>query len=247
MRIAVVTSIPTPYRDPFWGVFAGRDDIDLEVIYCSPGKGDRPWDRAWKQDYKAHYPKGYNLAKWFGADASCYWNPELTRILAAGNFDGIIIGGYNHITMLRAMWFAVSNKIPYFFQSEVYIAQPRSQWRIWVKHFLVKWVINNASGYLPTGKLSSEYLAHYGAAQDRMSQLPNVPDVEHFYRTAVELGEKKEQVKATKGLSGKYIVLFVSRLIRLKRVDLLIRAFARARSDDNSVLVILGDGPMRKE
>ena len=247
MRIAVVTSIPTPYRDPFWSVFAAQENVELEVIYCSPGKGDRPWDRSWRQDYVTHYPRAYNLARYFGEDASCYWNPKIGKILSAQPFDGIIVGGYNHLTMLRAILFARRHGIPYFLQSEVYLAQPRSSWRVWAKQALVTNIVTRAAGCLPTGKLASEYLLHYGADPDAMCQIPNVPDVEQLHKTATALLPRREEIKAEKGVAGKYVVLFVSRLIELKRVDLLLRAFAVASEGMDAVLVILGDGPMRQE
>lgn len=46
-------------------------------------------------------------------------------------------------------------------------------------------------------------------------------------------------------LSGKKIILFVGRLVKLKRVDLLISAYGKMKSEDG-VLVIVGDGEERE-
>ncbi len=72
IRVAVVTPIPTPYRDPFFNVVAAKPDVSLDVFYCSAGKADRPWDGQWRRDYHAEVLPGRNLLWFRGADASCY-------------------------------------------------------------------------------------------------------------------------------------------------------------------------------
>ena len=46
-------------------------------------------------------------------------------------------------------------------------------------------------------------------------------------------------------LAGKHLFLFVGRLVSIKNIDLLIRAFSASKNKD-SVLVIVGDGPERE-
>src|SRR5262245_43090899 len=71
LRVLVITPIPTPYRDPFWTQFSRRPEIELEVLYCSAGKSDRPWQATWETGFQQHFPRSYNLAKRFGEGASC--------------------------------------------------------------------------------------------------------------------------------------------------------------------------------
>src|SRR5688500_12112523 len=106
MRLAVVTSIPTPYRDPLWNAVASRPSVMLDVYYCAAGKADRPWDVSWEQAFRAEVLPGWNLARWAGVDASCYMNPAIERRLRSGRYDAVILGGYNHVTMLWAASFA---------------------------------------------------------------------------------------------------------------------------------------------
>ena len=93
LRIAVVTVIPTPYRDPFWRVFERNEEVELTVFYCAGGKKDRPWTVDWGQPNHACYLKGYNLAAAFGAATSLYWNPEIRKRPRDKPYDGIIVGG----------------------------------------------------------------------------------------------------------------------------------------------------------
>ncbi|MFO1096666.1 MAG: glycosyltransferase, partial [Planctomycetaceae bacterium] len=245
-RVLVISPIPTPYRDPFWGVVSQSPDIDLEVLFCSAGKGDRPWVQDWGQLSRLRPMKGYNLAKWFGVGASCYWNPEILSVLRKGEFDVLVVGGYNHLTMLASVAYARWKGIPYSLMSEVYLRQPRSGWRRVVKGPLVRSIVGRARGCLPTGTLSSEYLVHYGADPANLCRVPNVPDVESIHQQVRALQPRRAELKQARGLGDKPVILFVSRLIALKRVDLLLDAMQEVLKEQDATLVILGDGPMRQ-
>ncbi|MGQ0633592.1 MAG: glycosyltransferase [Planctomycetaceae bacterium] len=246
LPLAVITPIPTPYRDPFWAEVARRPEIDLHVMYCAAGKSDRPWTLNLNGDtYRTVLP-GTNLAARFGAGASCFWNPSILRRLKEGQFRGIIVGGYNHLTMIAAVAWARLRKVPFFLMNEVYLRQPRSRWRKIVKQPLVRNVIPFARGCFPTGTLASDYLRHYGANPECLCRLPNVPDVEGLYRQAQEFLPQRAELKRRLGLDAAPTVIFVSRLIELKRVDVLLDAFRDLLAQGAANLVIVGDGPMRE-
>jgi glycosyltransferase involved in cell wall biosynthesis len=244
LRVAVVTPIPTPYRDPFWNELARRPEIDLTVYYCAAGKSDRPWKDDWHREYRSEVLSGWNLLRWRGADASCFWNPTLNRRLADGRFDAILIGGYNHLTMWGALWFAVRRKIPYFLMCESHLRSHRAGWKQLLKRPALRWIVRHAAGFLPTGRLATEFLQSYGADAKAMTLLPNVPDV---VRLAAEVDRHRDQADfpGPAGLAGRPLVLFVGRLIPKKRAELVIRAFHAIHSTNDAVLVIVGDGPLR--
>ena len=244
LRIAVVTVIPTPYRDPFWRVFERNEEVELTVFYCAGGKKDRPWTVDWGQPNHACYLKGYNLAAAFGAATSLYWNPEIRKRLREKPYDGIIVAGYNHFTMLWAMWFARRKGIPYFLSSESYLQQRRSWWKPLIKDWLVRRIVSHARGNLPTGKLASEYLLHYGAHPERLCPVPNIPDVDQFQECAKTLLPQRVRLRKERGLE-KPSILFVGRFIPMKGGHLLIKAFSRLTRDLDAQLIMLGDGPER--
>ncbi len=187
-----------------------------------------------------------NFAERFGPAASVYWNPEIRSLLRSGHFDGIIVGGYNHPTMLWTIAYARWNKIPYFLASESYLEQKRSSWKHLVKSWLVRSIVKNARGCLPTGTLAARYLRHYGAKEENLCFVPNVPDVEGFYQKAQRLQLQRASIRERLGLKRRTI-LFVGRFIQMKGGHLLIKAFKRIQQDFDAELVMLGDGPMRKE
>jgi len=245
VKVAVVTPIPTPYRDPFWGVVACQRGVELSVFYCSAGKGDRPWDVAWEQEFLAEVLPGRNMAAWRGNDASCYWNPAITRRLKDGRFDAIVLGGYNHLTMLVARRFALRRRIPYFLMCESHLQKPRSAVRRWLKERFVRRIVSRAAGGFPTGILARAYMEHYGADPKTLTFIPNVPDVDQLAATADTLRAKRKELRHVHGLGDRPMVLFAGRLIPKKRADVLIRAFTESGVSADTDLVIVGDGPER--
>lgn len=245
MKIAVITPIPTPYRDPFWNEFARQPGIDLHVFYCSAGKGDRPWNVDWSHEFKAEVLPGRNLLAWRGCDASCYWNPGIRHRLRTGNFDAILIGGYNHLTMWAAIQYAKRHNVPYFLMCETFERSKPRGWRKWIKRPIVRYVVKHARGGLPTGSFATEYLVSHGARPENLVRLPNVPDVVALARQAEELRPLREQIRRSLGIGTGPVALFVGRLIPKKRASLLIRAFKQAAPEGDAQLVIVGSGPKR--
>ena len=245
LRIGVITAIPTPYRDPFWNVFAGDSRTHLHVYYCAATSADRPWDAMWQMRYDHDFLPGHNLLKAFPSKGSCYWNPGIGRQLKAGRHDALIVGGYNYPTMMYAMLYAHRRNIPYFLMSESHLREPRAVWRRVGKEPIIRAIVRNAAGCLPTGTWAREYLLHYGARPDRLTFFPNVPDVEALDRKAQELATRRGEVRRDLGLGDWPVVLYVGRLVEFKRVDLLIEAFAKVASRLSARLVIVGDGLQR--
>lgn len=243
IRVAVITPIPTPYRDPFWNVVAGKDDIELDVYYCAKGKADRPWSVSWKMHYNAIFQPGWNLLKWRSADASCFYNVGMLRALIRRKYSVLIIGGYNHVTMLKALLYCWLTGTHYYFVNEPFLAYPRSAWRKVIKAPLVRFVVRRAKRLLPTGTLASEYLLHYGGKKEQLVRLPNTPDVERLFKNAQEMRPRQREIRKELGIQDRKTLLFLGRMIPKKGVDTLIKAFARLDKSHDAQVIVVGSGP----
>ncbi len=241
MRLAVVTPQPTPYRDPFWNTVASQPGVELTVYYCRRGSSDRPWNITWELRFIPVFPRSVPVLP----NGESYWNPGVCRLLKGGGYHALVLGGDNHLTMLAAAKFARRQGLPYYLMSEVYLAQPRSFWRRIVKTPVVRWVVRNARGWLPTGSLAEEYLVHYGAQPDRVCRVPNTPDLDSIRSRSEALLPHRGNLRKRLGWPEAPVILFVGRLLALKQVDTLIRACAKVFQTTPGHLVIAGDGPQR--
>jgi glycosyltransferase involved in cell wall biosynthesis len=244
--VAVVTPIPTPYRDPFWNTLARRLDIELTVFYCAAGKADRPWAADWAMEYRSEVLPGRNLALRKRGGASLYWNHAIRERLRRDRYDAIVIGGYNHLTLLAAMREAVRQGIPYFMMNESRLDQPRRSWKRWLKEQPVRRVMGAAWGGFPTGEKAADYLAHYGIPRERQAFVPNAPDVMTLRGHVRELRAGRETLRDAAGVpSTAKVAVFVGRLIRKKGVHELLEAMARPEAPQDLHLVVVGDGVER--
>lgn len=245
MKIAVITPIPTPYRDGFWNVLARQEGIELTVFYCAAGKGDRPWRGDWRRDYRWEVLPGRNLLAWRGPQASLYDNPAVKKRLAKGRFEAVLIGGYNHPTLLAAMRWCRRHDVPYFLMSESHLLKRRNPLKQMLKAPLLRHVVRHMAGGFPTGTLAAKYLLHYGADPATLAHLPNAPDVQGIRAEAERLRPQRGRLRAELGLSARPTVLFVGRLIPKKGAHLLLEALARVEREPAPDLILIGDGPER--
>ena len=238
LRIAVLTPIPTPYRDPFWQRLGDREDIALRVLFCAAGKADRPWTAAWGETLDAWLLPGRNLLGWRAADASCYWNPSYRRELEAFEPDALLVGGYNHLTMHAGMRWARRNGVPFFLMCETWRLR-RGGPRAWLRDRVVRSVMERSAGVLTTGQRARRFVAHYAGTSKPCMDLPNVPDVEAIRSAA----------PVSSAAKGKARVIFVGRFIPKKRVGDLVAAFAELPPAlrERAQLELVGDGDLRQE
>lgn len=241
MRICVVTPQPTPYRDPFWNAVAAQPGVELDVFYCYAKGDDRPWEIDWPFQFHAEVLPG---RAWLGQHNG-YWNPAILKRLRAKRYDAILLGGYNHFTMLAAAWYGRKRGIPYLLMCESFHGLKRARYRGVLKKPFLRWFVGGAAGILPTGELARDYLISYGGRSDRCVFVPNSPDLDFFRKEAAQLRLKRRVLRQEFGFSDQPVIVFVGRLIRKKGVDILLEAFRHVTHNTPCHLAIAGDGPER--
>ncbi|MGQ9771108.1 MAG: glycosyltransferase family 4 protein [Thermogutta sp.] len=247
LRLAVITPQPTPYRDPFWAEVARRPGVELLVCYLTRESRDRPWQVTWPREFPFRELAGINLLGWRGPTEACYWNPEVRRLVHPDTCDAVILGGYNHPTLLWAMWRARRLRIPFFVMSESHLRNPRARWKSAIKRPLLRWIVRNAAGLFPTGRLAQEYFEHYGALPEQCVRIPNVPDVVRLMQFTEEQLSRRNAIRGELGFGTERVILFVGRLIPKKGVHTLIRACSLLPREVDYRLIIVGHGTFGPE
>jgi glycosyltransferase involved in cell wall biosynthesis len=245
--VVVVTAIKTPYRDPFWSVLSERTDIVLMVLYCADQKPDRPWDDSTTLSFDHEVLPGWNLSRAKKQGKSQFLNPQVAKFLRNSECDVVIVGGYNHLTMLLAMAWAYKNNTPYYLMCESHLEKSRPVWKQLLKSLFLRPIIRCARGAFPTGKLASKYLQYYGITEQQLVLFPNVPDVVTISEQARSFEMSRKDFRASLNLPvDACVAIFVGRLIRSKGGQIILKSISELKQPNNLHLLIVGDGVERE-
>jgi glycosyltransferase involved in cell wall biosynthesis len=246
-RILVLSEIPTPYRAPLYGRLAARDDLDLEVLFCSREQPDRPWEIDGALDGVRHsYLPGFGLR--FGGRRNTFVyevNATIVREIRKRRPDALVIGGYAVFAEQAAIAYAQATGTPYLLHSESTNLVERAAWKRAVKRAVVGRVVGGAAAGLAVGSNAATYLASYGLDPSLIRIFPNTVDVHAYARAADDARADGAAIRKRRGLPERYW-LFAGRLVEDKGVPDLIEAL-RILGSDAAPLLVAGTGPLAGE
>ncbi len=166
----------------------------------------------------------------------------------ANNIRAVLLAGTASLMHLRLISMCHRAGIPLFLRGDSNIMGERTRgpMRTWFKRRLLNWVFPRLSGVMPMGEFGRQYFAKYGADLSRCYIVPHEPDYELF--TEID-PESLVSFRQRRGLgTNRLYLLSCCRLVPVKRVDLLIDAFAAIAAErPDWDLVLIGDGPLRAE
>lgn len=243
LKIVFVLNIPTPYRDPLLDLIGKLEGIDLTVLYCSESDPMRTWQLR-KGGHEALYLSGASVG---GKRGGLRWrlNPKVGATLSRLRPSLVVVGGYINPTMQLAMTWCHRENVPFLLLSESHDCRTHtSELREKIKGVVIRRAVKRARGFLAASPLATNYLIRWGAPPDRVFLFPNAPDREGLRSKALEA---RSQAKKFRSL-GSPLLLFVGRLIPIKNVQTLLRAFRTVKlARPNARLLIAGSGPEERK
>jgi glycosyltransferase involved in cell wall biosynthesis len=235
-RIAVVTGLPTPYREPVFERLANRKGVELKVFYCTHSHGNVAWSGGGSHDfeYVKEFPRNFTPKRFQRLPFLGYTNFGLSAALRDFEPEFVVVYGYNQSTHWLAFRYCLANGVPFALRSDsnVHIDLGAS-WRNQIRRGLLRWLVKRAAAVLPVGSANRGYWEAFGAKPSQIHLAPYAVDNDRIART---VGVRRSDPE------GRVRFLYVGRLLPRKGVDLLIEAFNRI-ADDRSTLTIVGDGP----
>lgn len=230
MRVLFLTNIPSPYRVEFFNELGKHCDLTVLFERKSASDRDNRWISDENNNYKAIYLKGKNIRY----DAAI--SMDVLKYLNKDKFDVFVIGGYSTPTGMLAIQTLKIKKIPFILNSDGGFVKEDNK----IVYSIKKYFISSATWWLSTGKLTNEYLEHYGAKRENIFIYPftSIKESEIIKETLTK--EQKLQLRKELELDGENIILSVGQFIYRKGYDLLIEEWSNI--DEKYKLLLIGSG-----
>jgi glycosyltransferase involved in cell wall biosynthesis len=247
--LAIIANCLTPYRIHLHSQIAvGVPELKLHTL-VTHGDADFKWESQPPAEIHVTYfgspgdaPNAGTLHAPLGE-----WRKggRLIDYLRDNDVRAVVCLGYRYLSYLRLIAHCHRVGIPLFVNNDSNIRSDVGMplWKSWVKKRAYGWWLKRVAGVMPMGRLGEEFFLNYGADRRRFYRVPYTPDYQAF--AARDL-DGLQRFRERHGLcADRRIILFSGRLAQVKRVDLLIDAFARiATGRPNWDLLIAGDGPL---
>lgn len=246
-RVAFIKNIPTVYNLPILEKLCDDERWDLSVYFCGESHADRSWD------IKVGHPKMRVLGGWKSKPHGPQWftnhlNPGIIHEILRSDCNLVVVGGYAVTTFQLAMALARIKGIPYVINTETHVEVMSgkglgSRIKQLVKHKICR----NAAAFLVTGSRVRSHLISFGISDERIFVFPNTCDVPWFKERANAARDNRVQVRKKCGLDSEHVILCVCRLVGVKNVKTLIKAYSllNANLRNSTSLVLVGDGDSR--
>ena len=255
VRLAAVVSHPIQHFAPMFRDLARRPEVDLKVFYCcdwgvkayrDPGFGRTfAWDVPLLEGYAYEFlpirrrPKSLSFLE--------IDNPGITERLDAFHPYAVWVHGYSHRTSWRVhRWARNRAHIIHFGDSE--LVHKRRPLAKLLKRMILPWFFRHCDAFITIGDNNEDYYRYYGVPNYKMFRGAFPVDISRFRRSIRGLTpEDRERTRGRFGLKpDSVVVLFVGKLIPIKRPLDLVEAMARLKTSDPAIeALFVGDGEMR--
>lgn len=228
-KILFVTNIPTPYRSVFFEKIS--EYSELTVIYESTNIKGLIFNQInSKSSYDIKFLNNYRIK---------FISPflTLTKIIALNNYDIIFLTNFANLTQIYGYFLSIILKKKYAIEIDGAIKKKKE---VFIKKIIKKLFFKNAIQIFSPSISSDEYLFDYGVKKSNITR---------YKFTSLELSDIAKLRSNKKTKTSNIKILFVSRIIKEKGIEILIEAFNDYCLEINSVkseLILIGYSPDEK-
>lgn len=217
-RVLFITNYPSPYRVNFYDELG--KSLDVTVLFADRIEEKVTRDAAWFEKSQGNFRMIQLKKRIF----TLHGRDLCTDVIqwVKKDFDAIVVCGYSSPTAILAMVYMRLHKIPFFMEVDGGLIRPDSKLKYLVKKVLV--TLPNA--WISSGRFTTNYLVHYGAAESEIRYYPFSSLREADIPAEVPSPEEKQALRRKLDLREDKIVVSVSRFIPSKRLDMLVQSAA---------------------
>jgi glycosyltransferase involved in cell wall biosynthesis len=252
-RVLALGTHPVQYQVPILRQMAAREDLDLQVAFCTLRGAEAAhdpefgatvkWDVPLLDGYPwVHVPnRGSGAENFFGL-----YNWGLWKLIRDGHFDAVLCYvSYTRATFWIAFFAAKFSGTAFLFGTDTVTLSPLDgrKWKRHVKRLAWPLLFRLADQVIVPSSGTRDLMRSLGLPDDRITLTPYV--VDNDWWLARSAGVDRAALRASWGaLPDDTVILFCAKLQPWKRPSDLLRAFAKSKME-RGLLVFAGEGPLR--
>jgi glycosyltransferase involved in cell wall biosynthesis len=255
LRLLAIGQQPAQYQAPLFRRMAAREDVELQVAYCTLRGAEAAHDPEFGATVQWDVPllDGYSWVQVpnRGSGGESFWglrNSGLWRIIREGHFDAVLCYvSYRRATFWIGRLAAKLSGAAFLFGTDTTTLNPLDgrMWKRSVKKALWPFLFRLADQVIVPSSGSRELMRSLGLPDERVTITPYVVDNDWWLAQSAKVD--RAAVRGSWGASeSDGVVLFCAKLQPWKRPFDLLEAFAKSGLP-NTLLVFAGDGPLRAE
>tara|TARA_B100000686_G_C16761340_1_gene958889 strand:- start:393 stop:1487 length:1095 start_codon:yes stop_codon:yes gene_type:complete len=238
-----MVSHPIQYQAPLLRRIAAERNLDLRVIFEKKNYNKPYFDEGFQRQIKwdIDLTEGYNFLTVAEADLKA----EVERA------DVLWLHGWQTWTIRNVLRIANRSRTPVIMRGENNnIAMPDGPGLQGIlKRNYIKSILSKCDYFLSIGSDNTLYYRDRGVSSDRIFSMPYAIDNNYFANLASRSVARQGELRKKLGIKPyEPVILYVGKLTRRKRLDVLIKAFFEAEwASEKPALVFVGEGELKEQ
>lgn len=222
MRVALITNIPTPYRDPVYLKLSQYKEIVLYVLFCGKSEPNRAWD--------VDTPKYNHIFLSYKRNRFVHLNWNIYKELTKINPDVLINAGFNP-TMLLAWFWSLIKKRKHITFSDANINSESIL--TWTHKIVRKLVFRTSHAFIGASEKTLDLYREYNISDEKLFKSCLAVENKIF---SEHVGKKKyDLMYCGQFIDRKNPMFFAKLTIQLSEI------FPNIR------ILLVGDGPLKTD
>ena len=239
-----MTEVISPYRIPVLNEICKSEAIQFKVFFLAETVPERLW-RVEKEKIQFNYTVLPGLRIPLPKQFPIFFNHTITKALKDEAPDIVICGGYHHPSCFLALRYAKR------YGKRVLLWSESHEDSVRLKGFPFDWYrnrfIHSCDGFLIPGRKSFDFIQSFGINGKKVWTAPNAVNNE-FFSTRSKLARSHAEANRIKKGFPRKVILYVGRLIDVKGIPILLKAFNDiSKSIEEVGLVLVGEGRDRRK
>lgn len=228
-KALIITNVPSPYRvDFFYYLQSNFRQYQFYILYSSVKEDNRQWEIDSRKLINSYFLKSKTIKIKGTMDYKYIHVPWGARKKINKINPDIIIGMEYNPTVLVALQWCLKMGKPYISWTDGTLNSEKNINAI--QKLVRRYTIKNSAAYIASSSSARENQIFYGALSEKIFISFLTINIKEFMQPIQKRNENQ--------------IIYVGGLIKRKGVDLLIEALANI--EENFYLVIVGDGPERR-